>query len=89
VPGLTQGLLTVSWGLSAVWMTAVIAAMVLSGKPGARTWHAVERCFHVAGLVLFAGLGVTALSGRIAIPGWLAGKFAAYGAICLFAMLLE
>jgi len=89
VPGLTGGLLTLVWALCGVWMATVIAAMVLSGKPGARAWHAVERCFHVAGLLIFSGLGIAALSGRISVPAWLAGKFIAYGAICLFAMLLE
>jgi hypothetical protein len=89
MPFLSSQLLLLAWILSAVWMVAVISIMVLHGRPGARQWQAVERCFRVAGFVVLTALGLAGWMQRVAVPGWLAGKLVGYGAICLFAIPLE
>jgi hypothetical protein len=89
MPSLSPRILILVWLLSAVWMTAVVAALVLQGQPGARRWQSVERFFRIAGFAVLTWLGVAGWMHRLTLPGWLAGKLVGYGAICLFALLLE
>ncbi len=77
------------WLLSAVWLACVIAGMLLAGSPRALPWRRLEKGFLVAGLLAFSALGLAGWSGHLDIPGWLAGKLVAYGAMCLFALLLD
>jgi hypothetical protein len=86
---LSAGVLAIIWILSAIWMTAVIQLMRLAGKPQARPWHLLERVFLVTYMVVFIGLGIAGLVGRLPVPGWLAGKLICYGAICLFGLSLD
>ena len=88
MPQLSRPLLQLAWSTAAVWMAAVIAAMVLHGTPAALPWLRLQRAFRVAGFLVFTYLGVTAWLGQV-LPSWLSGKLLAYGAICLFALLLE
>jgi hypothetical protein len=89
VPALSAEILILAWALSAVWMVAVIAAMRLHGKPGARPSQILERWFRIAGFLGFTGLGIAGWTHNLILPGWLAGKFVGFGAICLCALLLE
>jgi hypothetical protein len=89
MPFLSPRLLVLAWILGAAWMATVIAAMVLHGKPGARRWQALDRIFRIAGFVVLTAIGVAGWTHRISLPAWLAGKVVGYGAICLFAILLE
>lgn len=88
MPQLSRPLLQLAWCTAAVWMAAVIAAMVLRGTPAALPWLLLQRVFRVAGFLIFTSLGITAWLGEV-LPAWLSGKLLAYGAICLFALLLE
>ena len=92
----TLGLLPISaaamagiWVLGGVWMAAVVAGIILNGTPQARPWRLLERVFLGAGLLGFTGAGIAGWTDRLAVPGWLAGKLAAFGAMCLFALLLD
>jgi len=89
VPALSLEIGLLVWAFSAVWMTAVVATLVLHGKPGAGPWRAVERWFRILGFVIPTGLGIAGAMQHPMMPGWLAGKLIGYGAICLFALLLE
>lgn len=89
MPALSLRLLELAWVLSAVWITAVVASMVLHGRSAARRWQRIELAFQAAAVLVFASLAAAAWLGRVAAPGWLAGKFLAYAAICLSAILLE
>jgi len=89
VVALSPAILSCAWVLSALWMAAVIAGMRLAGKPQVRSWHRIERVFQIACLVGLTAAGTGGLSGHWPIPGWLAGKLIAYGAICGFVILLE
>ncbi|MBS0419636.1 MAG: hypothetical protein JSR66_18145 [Proteobacteria bacterium] len=88
-PALTATVMTVAWGLSAVWIVAVIAGMRLAGTSQARPWHRIERFFQLACLIGLTVAGIGGLSAHWAIPAWLSGKLIAYGAICGFVILLE
>ncbi len=81
--------LAVIWLLSGVWMSCVIAGMILVGTPRVRAWRGVEKGFLVSAACLCIAAGLGGLTGRILVPGWLAGKLAAYGAMCLFALMLD
>ena len=89
MPALSLRLLELAWALSAVWTTAVVASMMLHGRPAARRWQRIELAFQAAAVLVFASLAAAAWLGRVAAPGWLAGKFLGYAAICLSAILLE
>ena len=86
---LSSPLMRLIWVLSAVWMAVVIAIMVSFGKPQVRRLQLLERSFHIAGLVGFTAAAIGGWTGRVAMPGWVAGKLLAYGAMFLFAILLE
>ncbi len=77
------------WLLSAAWMCCVIAGMILVGSPRVRPWRRVEKGFLTSAACLFIAAGIGGLTGRILMPGWLSGKLAAYGAMCLFALMLD
>lgn len=89
VPALSVEALVLTWALSAVWMTAVVASMRLHGKPAARPWQILQRWFRIVGFLVFTGLGIAGWTGDLIVPGWLAGKLIGFGAICLCALLLE
>ena len=89
MPVLSPRFVAIAWIVSAAWMAVVIMVMVQHGKPGARVWQRLERAFQVLALVVFAGLAVAVLFGRLEAPSWLAGKFLGYAGICLAAILLE
>lgn len=89
MPQLSRRLLGLAWCAAAVWMAAVIAAMVQRGKPTAIRWLQLQRVFRAAGFLIFTALGVSAWLGEVQAPAWLSGKLLTYGAICLFALLLE
>lgn len=78
-----------TWIASSIWMICVIAGIRLSGTTRAHPWKLLERGFLAAGLILFTATGVAGWTGRMLIPNWLSGKLVSYGAICLFAILLE
>jgi hypothetical protein len=69
------------WAVSAVWLCCVIAGMILAGTARVHAWQRVEK-----GILLGAAI---AWAGTILLPGWLAAKLALYGAMCLFALLLD
>jgi hypothetical protein len=81
--------MTLLWLLSAAWMCCVIAGMILVGSPRVRPWRRVEKGFLTSAACLFIAAGIGGLTGRILMPGWLSGKLAAYGAMCLFALMLD
>lgn len=89
MPQLSRPLLELAWCAAAVWMAAVVAAMLLRGKPAALRWLRLQRAFRAAGFLIFTSLGVCKWLGQVQAPTWLAAKLLAYGAICLFALLLE
>jgi len=84
-----SSIMDILWACCLMWMTAVVAGMLMNGRPVARLCHSVERVFQVTGLVLFGGGGFALLASHAEIPAWLAGKMIAFGLVCLFAILLE
>ncbi len=84
-----HGVLMLVWIASLVWLTAVVTAMVCGGTPKARPWKMLDIACQIAGVVAFGALAVAGYTGRLPMPGWLLGKLALYGAICLFALALE
>jgi hypothetical protein len=86
---LSRAALGAVWGVSAVWMVIVIRLMVLGGGPQSRPWAFAERLLLVCYGLAFIGLAAAGFEGRLPIPGWLAGKFICYSAICSFALLLD
>ena len=89
MPALSARWVALGWGLGGIWLVAVIAAMTQHGRPAARRWQRVERVFQVAAILVFGGLAAAVWLGRLEAPGWLAGKFLAYAAISVAAILLE
>jgi len=89
MPQLSRRTLALAWCAAAVWMAAVIAAMVLHGKGAALRWLRIQRAFRTAGFLVFTSLGISAWLGQLHAPPWLSAKLLAYGAICLFAIVLE
>ncbi len=89
MPALSARLLTLAWITCAVWLTTVVAVMVMHGKPMARRCQRIERGFHVLAVLVFTSLAAAVWFERIEAPAWLAGKFLAYAGICLSAILLE
>jgi hypothetical protein len=81
--------LALIWIASAVWLACVIAGMILTGSPRVRPWQRVEKTFLVVAAASFLALGVAGATGRVLMPGWFAGKLALYGAMCVFALLLD
>ena len=77
------------WVLAGIWMVVVVAGIKFSGTPRARPWRLLERTFLGAGLLGFTAAGIAGGTGWLGMPGWLAGKLAAFGAMCLFALLLD
>jgi hypothetical protein len=86
---LSAGSMTLVWISSAVWLCSVIAGMILAGTPRARPWLWVQKGFLAVSAAGFMSAGVAGWTGSISMPGWLSAKFAAYGAMCVFALLLD
>jgi hypothetical protein len=86
---LTAAGMTWVWTLSAVWLCSVIAGMIFMGKPQARPWLWLQNGFLLLGAVTFLAAGIAGWTDRVSIPGWLCAKLAAYGAMCVFALLLD
>lgn len=77
------------WIFSAAWLGSVIAGMVLMGTPGGQRWTRVQHAFLAVSAVLLPSAAIASWTDRISMPGWLSAKFAAYGAMCVFALLLD
>jgi hypothetical protein len=77
------------WIASAAWMGCVIAGLILSGTPRARPWQLLEKGFLITATLVFTSLGLAGLAGKVLMPGWLSAKLLAYGAMCVFALLLD
>ena len=86
---LSSTALALIWSASAVWLTCVIAGMILTGTPRVRPWQRVEKSFLMIAAVACLGLGIAGATGKMLMPGWFAGKLALYGAMCVFALLLD
>jgi hypothetical protein len=83
-----SGFVTAVWLYAAVWLFVVVQGMRHPAAGAPSPWARIERVFQVVSLVGLVGAGLWFLA-QGAAPGWLAGKFLALGAICLFAILLD
>jgi hypothetical protein len=86
---LSAQIMTLVWILSGAWLCSVIAGMILMGTPRGRWWTRVQNAFLAVSAVVFPAAAIAGWSDRISMPGWLAAKLAAYGAMCVFALLLD
>jgi hypothetical protein len=77
------------WILSGIWLCSVIAGMILMGTPRARPWLKLHQGFLVLAAIVFISAGIAGWTDRVPMPGWLSAKLAAYGAMCVFALLLD
>jgi hypothetical protein len=77
------------WAVSAVWLCCVIAGMILAGTARVHAWQRVEKGILLGAAIALIAFGLAAWAGTILLPGWLAAKLALYGAMCLFALLLD
>jgi hypothetical protein len=71
-----------------LWLATVVVPMFKPGTALAAQAHKVELTLQVAALLIFAGAGVMLMLDGAA-PLWLAAKLLTYGAVCLFAILLD
>jgi hypothetical protein len=76
------------WVLSVVWLFSVVAGMMM-GTARARPWLKLHQGFLILAAIAFISAGIAGWTGRVSMPGWLSAKLAAYGAMCVFALLLD
>jgi hypothetical protein len=86
---MSPGYLGLIWAISAVWLCCVIAGMILAGTPRVRVWQRIEKGILAGAAVVLIAFGLAARAGEVILPGWLVTKLALYGAMCVFALMLD